>query len=43
MIKVFNKHYEKSQKAREVAVQNFNIDNWYRIHSQTMKDLLNEK
>lgn len=43
MIEIFKNYKEKSQIARERAVNNYNIEKWYNKHSKIMKDLLNAK
>ena len=37
MINIFNNYEEKSILARKRALENFNIDKWFDIHSSTMK------
>lgn len=43
MINIYNNYEEKSKLARKRALENFNIEKWFDIHSSTMINLLNGK
>ncbi len=43
MVEIYKNYENKSKKARQRAVEYYNIDNWFETHLKTMRDLLNAK
>ena len=43
MVEIYKNYENKSKKARQRAVEYYNIDNWFETHLKIMRDLLNAK